>query len=234
MGSMTPDQRLVFRERGCLALPGALPQKQIGKLREQILDELKRLKIWSSGKRLSSRLDGIPAFQQITKLGQSTRLPELQARIITPELSSIIDTLGGVKLISARDARLLISLPQPNAWTLDGLDWHVDISSPDPRRLPGIQAFVLVDDVRVRGGATLAVAGSHLLDERGEAKAKILEILGASGDVEARLRERGLSILEMSGRAGDVYLMDMRLLHTPSINATKHLRIMATARYFAV
>jgi hypothetical protein len=35
----------------------------------------------------------------------------------------------------------------------------------------------------------------------------------------------------MSGRAGDVYLMDMRLLHTPSINSTNKVRMMATVRY---
>jgi ectoine hydroxylase-related dioxygenase (phytanoyl-CoA dioxygenase family) len=34
----------------------------------------------------------------------------------------------------------------------------------------------------------------------------------------------------MCGRAGDVFLMDMRVLHTPSVNATKQPRMMATTR----
>ena len=50
--------------------------------------------------------------------------------------------------------------------------------------------------------------------------------------MQRALDEYGLSIIEMSGKAGDVYLMDMRLLHTPSINATKNIRMMATARFF--
>jgi hypothetical protein len=36
----------------------------------------------------------------------------------------------------------------------------------------------------------------------------------------------------MSGRAGDVFLMDMRALHTPSVNSTTHMRMMATCRFF--
>lgn len=46
----------------------------------------------------------------------------------------------------------------------------------------------------------------------------------------ARLQALGVDVVEMSGRAGDVYLMDMRLLHTPSINATRQMRLMATTR----
>jgi hypothetical protein len=39
---------------------------------------------------------------------------------------------------------------------------------------------------------------------------------------------RGLCI----ALSGDVFLMDLRLLHTPSVNATKNERMMATARCF--
>ena len=35
----------------------------------------------------------------------------------------------------------------------------------------------------------------------------------------------------MSGRAGDVFLMDMRVLHTPSVNLSSHIRMMATTRF---
>jgi hypothetical protein len=42
----------------------------------------------------------------------------------------------------------------------------------------------------------------------------------------------GLELIGMCGGAGDVILMDQRLLHTPSVNATDHVRMMATARYF--
>ncbi len=49
-------------------------------------------------------------------------------------------------------------------------------------------------------------------------------------DLEQKANGLGVSIMEMSGRAGDVFLMDMRLLHTPSVNSTKRMRMMATSR----
>jgi hypothetical protein len=58
------------------------------------------------------------------------------------------------------------------------------------------------------------------------------ELLKTSRALEADLRGTGLTLVEMAGRAGDVYLMDMRVLHTPSLNATRNLRMMATTRFF--
>jgi hypothetical protein len=43
--------------------------------------------------------------------------------------------------------------------------------------------------------------------------------------------ETSIQIVELSGRAGDVYLMDLRVLHSPSINASRNIRMMATNRY---
>lgn len=52
-----------------------------------------------------------------------------------------------------------------------------------------------------------------------------------SNDIlEGTLRDFGLKVIEMSGQAGDVYLMDMRTLHTPAINDSNRIRMMATCR----
>lgn len=50
---------------------------------------------------------------------------------------------------------------------------------------------------------------------------------------DAPFEVEGLSLrlVEMCGRAGDVYLMDMRVLHTPSANAAARPRLMATTRF---
>jgi hypothetical protein len=75
------------------------------------------------------------------------------------------------------------------------------------------------------------VARSHLLGGDEKSRGRIREVLKSKGDVEALLLAEGLPILEVSGRVGDVDLIDTCLLHTPSINATKHVRVMATARF---
>lgn len=118
--------------------------------------------------------------------------------------------------------------PAQGAWTLEGLNWHVDIAENQRARIKGIQAFFLIDDVVPHGGATLALAGSHRIGvQRTPAAAQLRGLLRNPLDLERRLHELGITIVEMSGRAGDVFMMDMRLLHTPSVNATKNMRMMA-------
>ena len=46
------------------------------------------------------------------------------------------------RLAPEPDAQLLISLPNQGEWTLEGLNWHRDISSSKLGRFPGVQAFV--------------------------------------------------------------------------------------------
>lgn len=227
----TPEQRAFFQKNGFLLLKGALSKSHVEPIRAHVFGELKRLKIWPSGKKLSVSKAETPAFQQITKHSQQIKYPGLQSRLITTEIQSIMNALAGVPLTTAQDAQFLISLPNQGEWRIHRLNWHVDISS-SASRLPGIQAFVLIDDVKPYGGATMAVAGSHALSDQSRQRAR--ETLGSDGDIEKELASLNLSILEMSGQAGDVYLMDMRLLHTPSINSTTNLRLMATARHFVV
>lgn len=227
---MTPEQKSLFQDRGYLFLKGTLDRSRVMPIREYVFDELKRLKIWSSGKTLSSSIREMPAFRQITKLSGLIKQNDLESKVITPEILSGIIELAQAKVVPAQ-SQLLISLPNQGDSTLAGLNWHTDISASGGRHIPGVQAFILIDDVKPRGGATLAIAGSHHLAGRQESSGRVREILRRSVDIESELRDHDLSIVEMSGSAGDVYLMDMRLLHTPSINATNKVRIMATVRY---
>lgn len=227
---MSPEQRSFFQEKGYLLLKSGLTREQVRPFKASVLDELKRLKIWSSGKIQSAPLKNTPAFQQVAKLSGLIKLPDLESRLMTPDLISTITSLAGRK-VTASQSQLLISLAKQGDWTLQGLNWHTDTSG-SSLQTAGIQAFVLLDDIFEHGGATLALAGSHVLTHRSATRRKILEIFQKQADIERELQALNLSLLEMSGQAGDVYLMDMRLLHTPSINATQNLRIAATVRYF--
>src|SRR5690606_3627961 len=150
---------------------------------------------------------------------QLIRYPNLNQRLISKDLHALMCQLAGVRLSLGEYAQLLISLPHRVAWTLEGLRWHRDISQAQFARTPGIQAFILLDDLSEKGGATVALAGSHRLKRPDQAK-QVLSTLG-SGGARQRIIVDGIPLffIEMEGRAGDVYLMDMRLLHTPSINA---------------
>ncbi|KRB03241.1 phytanoyl-CoA dioxygenase family protein [Lysobacter sp. Root690] len=227
---MKPDQAELFAAQGFLRLDAFHPKRRMAAIRQKVLDEVKRLSARTSPMK---SLRQLPFFQQIGKLSALVDVPGLHDALATPELIELMARLGDRALTPSRGTQLLLSPPSQGEWTLKGLNWHVDVTADPPQRLPGIQAFFLIDDVSPRGGATLALAGSHWGDAMGDGSASALRrLLKTSDDLERDLRGSGVSIVEMSGRAGDICLMDMRLLHTPSINTTRHLRMMATCRCF--
>jgi hypothetical protein len=222
-----PVQIEFFRREGYLRLEGFHARSRMSRVRQSTLDELKRLRIWASGKNLPSPLHALPPFQQVAKLSTLVKVSGMHEALMTPELATVVSALAGRVPSATQEAQLLLSLPHQGAWTLEHLNWHVDVAAGALAELPGIQVFVLVDDVAPFGGGTLALARSHRARH-----SEVRESLRKSGDLHAGLVELDIALVEMSGRAGDVFLMDMRLLHTPSINSTKHVRMMATARFF--
>jgi len=75
--------------------------------------------------------------------------------------------------------------------------------------------------------------GSHRVDTQGmPTSSQLHEVLKTPGDLRGNLHQLDIEIIEMSGCAGDVFLMDLRVLHTPSVNSTKNVRMMATTRFF--
>lgn len=223
-----------FCTQGYLHLESFHPKKPMASIRQKVLDDIKRA---SGGKGVPKSVQGLPVFQQIGKLSSLVKVPGLHEALLTPALIDAITQLGGLRAPPTfQPTQLLLSPPHQGSWTLEGLNWHVDVAADPPDHLPGIQAFFLLDDVAPRGGATLALAGSHRLHEhKPEASALSAPSLRAllktnPALVEQQIRERGIILVEMCGRAGDVFLMDMRVLHTPSINSTKNPRMMATTR----
>lgn len=230
---MSPTQIDRFKTHGCLHLEGFHPKSRVAPLREKLRDELKRMAGAKGGMGAVRRL---PLFQQIGKLSALVNVPGLHEALVTPALLDLVAELGGLASPPAagpQGTQLLLSPPGQGDWTLQALNWHVDLAARPQDPLPGVQAFFLIDDVAPHGGATLALAGSHRIDTRrpaSDSQPALRELLKDPTDLERRLGEQGLAIVEMCGRAGDVFLMDMRVLHTPSVNATKQPRMMATTR----
>lgn len=218
-----------FRSEGYVRLHGLHSKAALGSLRAKILAELSRLNIWSKGKSAGSPLGGLPAFQQIARLSSMVKIPDLHAALSTPEVHNAIVALAGRTPKGGQGSQLLLSLPHQGGGSSANLNWHVDLASSSADEIRGMQAFYLIDDVVPRGGATLALARSHRLPD--EAARRLRGSLKTPADPAEILREHGTETVEMSGRAGDVFLMDMRVLHTPSVNLSGHIRMMATTRF---
>ena len=220
---MTPEQRTFFRVHGYLHLRGAVARRRLRPLQDRVLGELRRLGISTS--RIPAAIKTLPPFQQIGRLSQLLNIPEFAESIVPPEARDAISALAETRVLS-QQYQLLVSPPNQGAWSLQGLNWHTDLSGSNGERMPGIQAFVLLDDVSPRGGATRILSGSHL-------RARSEEPMLRDALRRNREEERSqLPIVELAGNAGDVYLMDMRVLHTPSINTSKRFRLVATVRFF--
>jgi ectoine hydroxylase-related dioxygenase (phytanoyl-CoA dioxygenase family) len=222
------DSTEFFSRNGYLRLAAFHSPARLAALRQRLLAETSRL---SRAEGVARTLRKLPVFQQIGKLSSAIAAQDAHEVLVTPELIAQITRLAGRAPSGIQRTQLLLSPARQGDWTLQGLNWHVDIAAKQRNHLPGIQAFFLIDDVAPHGGATLALAGSQrLIPEQANAPSPLREALRMRENPEARLRELGVSIIEMCGRAGDVFLMDMRVLHTPSVNASKQVRLMATCR----
>lgn len=222
------DEKL-FASSGYVALRGFYSKSQLAGLRRQILDEVGRI---SANAGAWKSLRKLPAFQQVTRLSALVKVHNLHQTLATAELIGLVTYLARKPPLMTQDAQFLLSPPNQGAWKLEGLNWHVDVTAKLQEQVPGVQVFFLLDDVAPHGGATLALAGSHLhRPNTAGAAAGLREVLRTSTDLKHDLQRSKIEIVEMSGRAGDVFLMDMRVLHTPSVNSSKNLRMMATCRF---
>src|SRR5690606_5705778 len=160
-----------------------------------------------------AQLKNIHYFRQTEKLGQMIKAAPSLDNLIGDELVHFAEELTKSKLKAPAQPQLLLSLPSKEVHSFDNLKWHVDITANPHGPIPGVQFFVLIRDVKPHGGATVIKPGSHLVSKNSTEE---------------------LPMLELHGKAGDVYLMDMRVLHSPSINALKEIRMMMTKRYMRV
>jgi ectoine hydroxylase-related dioxygenase (phytanoyl-CoA dioxygenase family) len=242
-----------FERTGTLRLKDLLGERAVVRARAAVFGALERHGLWKHG---GWALDGQPrpswpetGLKTAAVIGN--RHPELEALIEDPSLAAVVGELLGGALTDRtvwRRPQVLFSLPNAQSWSLPQ-GWHVDLPRLPSGVLPGVQVFTFLDEVAARGGATLAVTGSHRLLNDGRAvKTRDLKRLlcrnayfkdlysSARPDAGERLPAGDvdgvpLQVIELTGVPGDVWLMDLRVLHAASPNASVHPRIMATHRF---
>lgn len=233
------DQK-IFSDTGILAVRGLVSRALTTQVKDLIDSELSRLKYRVNGKYTSSKLQEMPIFQQSGYLSGQVQVGTELEKLFTSELFKLMTELSESNLKPAHPhPQLLLSLPNKEEWSLKNLNWHLDYKNSRMDILPGIQPFVLIDDLLSQGGATLALAGSHRLHKvklGQNAHGVLRENRGFNENPEKFLEPQPIfdvpvRIVEMSGKAGDVFLMDLRVLHTPSVNSQRRPRMMTTNRF---
>jgi hypothetical protein len=155
-------------------------------------------------------------------------------------------------------AQVMVTFPNPDAgpWRVPSELWHMDCGFDTPTWPPfAVKLFACMGEVRPRGGATFALAGSHRLvepfgatldvDDRGGNKrtwgrfmrqTEWLTSLATPGP-EPERTERLLAeesevdgtpvrVVEMCGDPGDVYVTHLHVFHCASANVSDRPRLM--------
>lgn len=237
---LTESDKKQFRDLGILKLKGFLDKAALAPVHNKVMSELERLQLKVRGKLSTAKIQDLPLFQQTTHLGQIVKVGPEIGRLFTEELESCMNQLAGAKLRALHSQpQILLSFPHKEEWSLKRMNWHLDLKPEKKDHISGVQAFVLIDDVQPKGGGTLAIAGSHKLHyiKAGHSAHSILSQEAAfMSTPEIFLKPQVIQgihihIVEMAGKAGDIFLMDLRVLHSPSINTSKNIRMMATNRF---
>jgi ectoine hydroxylase-related dioxygenase (phytanoyl-CoA dioxygenase family) len=244
------DCALELEKRGLVKLEGLIAQQDARAARDMILDLASEHGVYAAGRWMHSpsRFGYPKPFRNaLNGLNRAEKFPNLVGDRLTPLVERLVRQ--PVTLLSPGQ-QILFTLPSEDDWSVPSDAWHIDLPKFGERASPGLQAFTFLDDVEPQGGATLVIAGSHrlvnnsaglsskelkrrlrkedyfksLFDPNRPAIVHLDKTAGRVGDVE-------LEVVELSGRIGDVYLMDLRVLHTPAPNCSDKARLMLTCRF---
>jgi len=235
-------QRREFAARGVIRVDRLIPDATVAPVRELVLKALE-----------AEGTDGALASRRVRKLTRHTNGLAVFKELVTPGVREAIAALVDGQSVSALPNRpqLLFTPPNASSWVVPHKVWHLDVPRLGEVGLPGVQIFTFVDSVPPGAGATLVVAGSHrLLNDRGRIRSKDVKarlkhepyfralLSPSGGDRRHFLDEPGhvgdveLQVVELCGEPGDVYLTDLRLLHTLAPNTSSSPRLMMTQRFF--
>ncbi len=239
-----------LHERGIVKLEGLVSVEQAGVAREMIFDLAKEHGVFSDGRWMKSpsRFGYPKPFRDaLNRLNRADQFP----RLVGDRLVPLIEKLVGQPVTPLSPGQqILFSLPVDENWSVPSDAWHIDLPKIGEQASPGLQAFTFLDDAHPKGGAPLIIAGSHRLFNnspglssrelkqkmRNETYFQSLFDAGRPAIVNPEtatgcVHDVELKVVELSGKVGDLYLMDLRVLHTPAPNGSDKARMMLTGRF---
>ena len=254
---LTAAQKSDFDEHGWVRVPGMLPESDVRSVLDRVWDDLEQ--------RCGIPRDAPETWPDARPKGFN-RL--MRSGAFEPACSSAVrDTIdeflgpGHWEKPSPWGA-LLLTFPSPGPWFLPNQSWHMDLQiavNAASEKNPGVQVFAILEPLAVRGGATIALAGSHRLVRQlarqpeliGEGRSK--DFTNAVKRAAPSLRDlwsrdlgenrenrylvnpvdvSGIPVqaVEFTGDPGDVIFMHPWIIHAASPNRGDRPRIVITER----
>lgn len=248
---LTQVQKDEFLQTGVLHAPGLVPRPAVEAMAERLWRELQRRWGISRDQPQTWTVERPTHLQGLKRSGAFAEMASPGVRALMDEVFASRGWTG-----PAHWGQAFLAFPiREAAWTVPHSAWHIDLAYPgDLTPWPGaIRLFVLLDRLEPGGGGTVYVAGSHRLAMQVAAAAAAplrtielkqavkrrdpwLEALcspgGGTGRI-ARFMHEGaavdgidLRVEEITGEAGDVFLMHTGVLHAAAANCRSAPRLM--------
>ncbi|MEV0289330.1 MULTISPECIES: phytanoyl-CoA dioxygenase family protein [unclassified Kribbella] len=251
---VTAAQHEEFDRTGLLRVPGAIPAGDAAAMCDRVWDHVRAEHGMERGDPATWRVE-----ERLSGLRKISGGREFE-RVGSPAVRSTLDGLLGAWTEPSRWGVLLVTFPRHEQaeWDVPYDVWHNDFVPYDAGRgLRAVQMFVLLNDIRPQGGATLVLTGSHHLVARyadpaedGPHPKRLRKVLtgvdpwlrqlwvrdDANGNDRVRryLADGGevdgvpLRVVELTGQAGDAYFMHCDTFHSAAPNCGDAPRMMAT------
>lgn len=242
---LSPDQLETYAAEGVVRLPGAVPPAAVAGMVDILWRRLEA--------RCGARRDR-PETWTTERPAQLTSKADELAAMASPRVRTVLDQLLGRWKAPPRWGLPLVTFPMDGPWDVPHRHWHLDLpATAEPPATARI--FLLLADLAPGGGGTGYVAGSHrllrrlakaarkplpssaarrLLTERHAWFAALETVRPGEDRVERFMVDGGLAdgvavrVAEMTGEAGDLFVMDPIMLHAMTPNVARTPRLMLT------
>ena len=257
---LTPKQHHTYTERGLVKIKALIPPQVVEPIRELVMERLRRREFWGSegwiaptGADRQKRLN-----TTIKEISRNTK--SLRSILTDRVLDYARELVSGDEIeLSSPIAQFLFTAPRSyvmnhdgqwdGKWEVPRSIWHLDMPRSAAIGPPGPEMFTFLDKVKPMGGGTLVLAGSHRLlndvdylssknvKKRLKRHTYFRELTGKGIDNRSRfLEEIGdidgvpVKVVELTGDPGDVYFVDLRILHSLGANTSDQPRMMIAQR----
>ena len=257
---LSQEEKESFVKWGFVKIDALIPNEVVDPIREAVLDRLCRHGFWGeegweAPADAEAEMKLRNTIKEISRSSKSLR-PILTERV----LSYARDLVSGDEVeMSPPITQFLFTAPRSYVMNHDGRwngkwevprnIWHLDMPRSRSIGPPGPEMFTFLNKVEPKGGGTLILAGSHrllndvdYLSSKGVKRklkrhAYFRELTGkGDGDRSRFLEEIGyidnvpVKVVELTGDPGDVYFVDLRLLHSLGANTSDQPRMMIAQR----
>ena len=257
---LSQEEKESFVKWGFVKIDALIPNEVVDPIREAVLDRLCRHGFWGeegwkAPADAEAKMKLRNTIKEISRSSKSLR-PILTEQV----LSYARDLVSGDEVeMSPPITQFLFTAPRSYVMNHDGRwngkwevprnIWHLDMPRSRSIGPPGPEMFTFLNKVEPKGGGTLILAGSHrllndvdYLSSKGVKRklkrhAYFRELTGkGDGDRSRFLEEIGyidnvpVKVVELTGDPGDVYFVDLRLLHSLGANTSDQPRMMIAQR----